>query len=723
MMKLGSCAAALLLAANLAAADRQLFSIARGGAVFAPFNKTDKVRTVGDRLSLELPPRGGRWQGTIITPKKGEQYFDLSEGAILAVDVKNNNPYPMQLRMEIVNLKEGQDSNAFAHIAYSSIALLPGEKAPLRVRYGRAVKESSEWAPEGMQRLPDGFVKGDHKIVPDQVAQLRIWTSNPDADRPMRFELSNFRVEEPVKPLPEALKSKEAFYPFIDRFGQYKHADWPGKVTDAAQLGERKLAEDRELAAHPAIPGRNRFGGWSDGPTFEDKKGGWGTVKYKGKWFLTDPEGKLFWSLGINTTHDKSDSVTAITFRENYFEELPENNAENADFYTKQSFPRFGFYKGKGSNQDTNILQFHFYCYNMFRKYGKEYHKEFVTRSQRRFSSWGFNTNGNWVHPDILKAEFHHPYITAVEFAKFYDVIEGCRQIGWQKFPDVFNPGFAAGIKEALQTRQKYTVDDPFCIGYFVDNELSWGKTNTFLAEGALRSPASQHAKAALTEFCQNKYADIAGLNKVWGTAYKNWEDFRASTAMPAEPEKARADLEEFNDVIVNRYFRTCKEVINREAPGKLYFGCRFNDRNEKVIATSARYLDGCSFNLYRPEISAWRLPAGVDMPVIVGEWHYGTAANGPAHPGLQPAANQVERARGFDRYVRSALWNPQIAGVHYFKYTDQMATGRPADDENIQCGFVDVTDTPYREMVEAARKVSSDMYRYRTSVNTAAGN
>ena len=183
---------------------------------------------------------------------------------------------------------------------------------------------------------------------------------------------------------------------------------------------------------------------------------------------------------------------------------------------------------------------------------------------------------------------------------------------------------------------------------------------------------------------------------------------------MPAEPEKARADLEEFNDVIVNRYFRTCKEVINREAPGKLYFGCRFNDRNEKVIATSAKYLDGCSFNLYCPEISAWRLPAGVDMPVIVGEWHYGTAANGPAHPGLQPAANQAERARGFDRYVRSALWNPQIAGVHYFKYTDQMATGRPADDENIQCGFVDVTDTPYREMVDAARKVSADMYRYR---------
>ena len=103
-------------------------------------------------------------------------------------------------------------------------------------------------------------------------------------------------------------------------------------------------------------------------------------------------------------------------------------------------------------------------------------------------------------------------------------------------------------------------------------------------------------------------------------------------------------------------------------------------------------------------------------MPVVVGEWHYGTANSGPSHPGLQAAANQTERARGFDRYVRSALWNPQIAGVHYFKYCDQATTGRPPDDENIQCGFVDVTDTPYREMVDAARKVSSEMYQYRLS-------
>ena len=83
-------------------------------------------------------------------------------------------------------------------------------------------------------------------------------------------------------------------------------------------------------------------------------------------------------------------------------------------------------------------------------------------------------------------------------------------------------------------------------------------------------------------------------------------------------------------------------------------------------------------------------------------------------HGGLQVAASQKDRARAFDRYVRSALWNPLIIGVHYFKYTDQAATGRPADDENIQCGFVDIADTPYWEMVGAARKVSQEMYQYR---------
>jgi hypothetical protein len=303
----------------------------------------------------------------------------------------------------------------------------------------------------------------------------------------------------------------------------------------------------------------------------------------------------------------------------------------------------------------------------------------------------------------------------AVQFGKFYNVIEGCKQIGWQKFPDIFDPNFERGIREALQGWQKNTTQDEYCIGYFIDNELSWGNTDTFLAEGTIRSTAKQPAKQAMTEYYKKKYTKIEELNKVWGSSYKSWDDFLNTAAAPVNPEKAKADLEEFNQVIADTYFKVCKTAINKYAPGKLYFGCRFNDWNKKVIKTAAKYADGVSFNRYASQVAQFALPDGADCPVIIGEWHYGTTNNGPAHGGLQFAADQKDRARAIDRYVRSALVNPQIVGVHYFKYSDQPTTGRTPDDENIQCGLVDIADTPYIEVIEAFRKVSEDMYLYRS--------
>ncbi len=31
--------------------------------------------------------------------------------------------------------------------------------------------------------------------------------------------------------------------PFVDTFGQYKHADWPGKLKDEAEFAARRQAE------------------------------------------------------------------------------------------------------------------------------------------------------------------------------------------------------------------------------------------------------------------------------------------------------------------------------------------------------------------------------------------------------------------------------------------------------------------------------------------------
>ena len=67
---------AMLLAAGLAAADRQLFSIARGGAVFAPFNKTDKVKV--------------HYKGTLIDGTEFDSSYNRKD--------KDGNPQPATFR-------------------------------------------------------------------------------------------------------------------------------------------------------------------------------------------------------------------------------------------------------------------------------------------------------------------------------------------------------------------------------------------------------------------------------------------------------------------------------------------------------------------------------------------------------------------------------------------------------------------------------------------------
>jgi agarase len=52
--------------------------------------------------------------------------------------------------------------------------------------------------------------------------------------------------------------------------------------------------------------------------------------------------------------------------------------------------------------------------------------------------------------------------------------------------------------------------------------------------------------------------------------------------------------------------------------------------------------------------------------------------------------------------------------GCHWFQYIDEPTTGRD-DGENINTGFMTITDTPYPEMVEAAQAVNAEVYRRRS--------
>ena len=100
----------------------------------------------------------------------------------------------------------------------------------------------------------------------------------------------------------------DPFFPFIDTFGQYRHKDWPGKAhIPCRPARHRREAEAKELAAQPGPKDWDKYGGWAAGPRLQ-ASGFFRTEKVKGKWWLVDPDGRLFFSHGIDcvrmTGHD-----------------------------------------------------------------------------------------------------------------------------------------------------------------------------------------------------------------------------------------------------------------------------------------------------------------------------------------------------------------------------------------------------------------------------------
>ena len=281
---------------------------------------------------------------------------------------------------------------------------------------------------------------------------------------------------------------------------------------------------------------------------------------------------------------------------------------------------------------------------------------------------------------------------------------------GWWPFRDPFDPEFRANFHRQLLER-KAELDDPWCFGFFVDNELSWGNESS-LGYWTLESPATQCAKIEFVKRLTEKYGEIEKLNEAWETSYASWDALLQSTANPGA--KAVKDCRDFACAIVEEYYKNVRDEFKKVAPNKLYLGCRFaGGTNETFLRIGAKYCDVLSYNIYRYTVDEFKLPEGVDKPILVGEFHFGALDRGVFHWTLIGVKDQKERGQAYFNYVKSALEHPNFIGVHWHQYSEQPTTGR-FDGECFQNGFVDVCDTPYVETIEKIREIGYQMYDVR---------
>ncbi|MHC4592174.1 MAG: beta-galactosidase, partial [Planctomycetota bacterium] len=493
--------------------------------------------------------------------------------------------------------------------------------------------------------------------------------------------------------------------PFVDRYGQYALQDWPRKVKTDEDLAAQLDAEREKLSKDGPVPGRDEYGGWGDGPQLE-ATGWFRTEQVDGKWWLVTPTGHLFFSTGIDCMI--SNQSTFVDQREGYFEWLPESDGAFKECYDFDPEPL----NNAGPLQETGGRTFSFYRANLVRKYGEDWHDKWMEMTFDRMRSWGFNTIAGWSEHEVYRAA-PEAFAVCVWTSGEERAIAGARGY-WSKMPDVHDPSFEEEANRVMAEAGAKYADNPRCIGYFFQNEMSWGRgERSNVASGTLASPPDQPCRQAFVSKLQEKYGTLDALNAAWETEAQNWDELRA----PRDSNDAcKEDLREFTYEYALQYFRIVHEAMRKHTPNQLDMGCRFSSWNEQALKACAEVVDVVSFNIYHTSVEPerWSHLADLGKPCIIGEFHSGSLDRGALHRGVVPVSDQAERAETFIKYVNSVVEMPVFVGCHWFQYTDEPVTGRSLDGENWNVGLVTVTDTPFVELVDAARQALEGIYERR---------
>ena len=598
-------------------------------------NNNDEISFEDGKVMISFKP-GAIYSTVNFYP--GQGIWDASDYRFVKCEIEN-----MSDRLQLVELGFGDYD-----LTLGGTLVNPGEKKILQaIIYRTDHPAYIDSVFPVMHGKPEGTLRGWMASTYDSIASIKLLF--PMAGEGDMVKVGRIWLEGPYVLLSED-ELRDKYYPFVDEFGQYMFADWRDKIHTVEDFKAYDEQENKDLADHPGADNWNKYGGWENGPQLE-ATGRFRVEKYNGRWWFVDPEGKLFWSHGLDCVEYGIQSQTRIDGCEPYFSWLPE---EGSDLYVNREW-RGSTYK---------MLSFH--KVNLARKYGNNWKEISHDKLHKRMRSWGMNTIGNWSDKEVYLMR-RTPYVLTT-YSKKTGIIA-----------DPYMEGFQEDIEKSLSD-QKDEINDRWCLGVFIDNELKWGvKWAPKIPEQIQVAPADQPAKLVLRDRLKAKYGTIDELNEAWGSSFADWTAFLENDKVFP---RAAADMRDFMKEFTKLYYSSCRDAVEAVAPDLLYLGCRMDfhlypeDTSlNYIIKIAADYCDVVSFNRYRYSCAELVPPGGGDYPIIIGEFHFGSLETGLLQPGLRYAADPAERATFYQFCVTSALENPYIVGTHWFQLVDQAVT------------------------------------------------
>jgi len=440
--------------------------------------------------------------------------------------------------------------------------------------------------------------------------------------------------------------------PAVDEFGQHNLVEYEDKIRSLEQLQAAWKAEEEEI--EKSVPDYNysRYGGYLQKQV--KGTGFFRIEKVDGRWWFVDPDGYPFLSHGVDCVNPGGGGNTRdLDKRAGMFNELPPEQFRQT---------------GRGGRESAS-----FGAWNLYRRYGENFREEANEMVVKRMKKWGLNTIANWSNAAVYNLN-KIPYTLQLRGLAMDGNLMG--------LADVYVPGFAAKMDSSMRTYLPANRNNPWVVGYFVGNEPSWLGQEARLCDLILEGP-DRPVKVELQKFLQIENTSERKKQFIYQT--------------------------------FNIFLQTVKTTMKRYDPNHLNLGIRFgnlNELDEQLMEICRNAFDILSFNCYdlKPDKEmmdrALRL---VDMPMIIGEYHFGTVDRGMAQS-LWQVNSQQERGVAYRYYTEQAYAHPGMIGTAYFQWCDQDLMGR-GDGENYNCGLIDVTDRPYKYQVEAMVETAKCLY------------
>lgn len=492
----------------------------------------------------------------------------------------------------------------------------------------------------------------------------RIWLSK---DRP--------------QPLPPA---KE---PIVDEAGQWKTRDWPDRITDVDSAVEKIRQLHRDVTEAGLPDQWSRFGGWKE-KKFQPS-GFFQVAESDGRWWLVDPDGYAFFSIGLDVINPSSSGT--IEGMEDLFSWLPEPTGR---FAPARSVSR-------------GLEEASFLTSNLIRAFGSEWEEHWQEMTRGLLREWRFNTIGNWSNRDFI-ASAQMPYV--LPLANFPTT----STLLYRDFPDVFSPEYREASGKFANQMEFYR-DDPYLIGYFLRNEPLWAFGRNNLAEEMLAADTESHTRRRLIQWLQERYATVEELSDSWDYPVGSFEDLsrRSIPESGQLSERAQEDLWEFSKLMVIEYLRHPSEALREMDPQHLNLGIRYASISSDLCYEGSEYFDVFSINAYQEKPDAElieQIHARTGSPVMIGEFHHGAIDRGLPSTGIYGVASQEERGTAYRYYIEQGAALPALVGMHYFQLNDQPVLGR-FDGENYNIGLVDICNQPHREMTRSVSETNEFLY------------